>query len=439
MSSNFSYVQIIFNELFFKKLFVCPIFYIGIVIAMLNMFIIVRSNKDKLSVGFLFLLLYTVLMLLPSVLILTYYQDSASVLSFFAIQIFPSLFTVGKLFVRNKNSDSIKNIMPSPTKADNLIISDYAFVFCMGVFLFCLCLFLFLTFLNNYKIPLYSLLSGYGYTGLVRMKIYDFPVLLQFFHAVIIRIFAPFVLTLVYYRLYIYDQRKFLYLFCFMFFSSFLFAIMTLERSQVLFISSSAVFLTLLFFNRPKSVLMLVCFLLLSFVGFAYVAVNVANQAYGYSIVGSDTASLITYSLRSFIYRVIIDPSFMTYLIFKKFPVFSEWLWFANNRLFSFLITVKQQGISSIGMVGDAWSGFHFFGIFFYPMVLNILILKVCGLLKERTDINLSCLVVFLTSLLLNIYSVMFPVMFLSAIFFVITIQFIVRVCQFFKPLQRLA
>lgn len=390
-----------------------PEFYLGLAICVCNILVVKQHykrcvNKTK-NISIIFLWAYVLLMALPSVIVFANYSNKiASPLGFMFVQTFPIFYILGHtLFQHIFTSNN------SEKKISHLYSLEYCMAFNNIVWSLIICAVIFCVyFLIFEEVPLLKILNEINNKAdreEIRLAIYKSNIIVQFLHSYFVRFCLPFCFLYVCWIYKKYDIKSYKYISIFLAIFGIFFSILSLERSQILFFTS-ILLMSFFSFEKVKNYGRIVILVGLVVISFGFVTIN----QYGFS--ASVLANPLFYVMKSFINRVILDPSFMTYVAFDFFPSEKEALSLSNIKFLS-LLGVEYRGVSSLGIVGDGWVSFKFFGVILYPIIIGFFLAGMDKILQEKDNVvAYSCFIILIMDSIVVLYSQLFSVMFISGI-----------------------
>ena len=317
----------------------------------------------NITIPSFFLLMYFSLMLLPSVIWFTYYQTQASLDYFMAVQLVPIFFILGiwgANFFFSSPSIIIDHFYQINIFSANRINKTF-----YSLFLIAGCFEIMIAtayIMSSDVVPLFQiLLKDEIHGNEIRFAIYNSGAVIIFLYAFAVRILIP--LTVLYPLYMKYSNGR---LWGVTFWVSLLVGL----------------FISLLSLERQSS-LSLICLLLLSvyflqgqrirflqfwglFACIALLGGLVSLAQYGNTL---DAMALVERGVSYVLMRVLLDPSYMTYLIFETYAD-SDLLWGTTIRFLS-LLGVHYEHVSAIGFLADLWINFGWGGIILGPVVLG--------------------------------------------------------------------
>lgn len=253
-------------------------------------------------------------------------------------------------------------------------------------------------------------LTAYGeMTGaFVRSSIYREPDTVQYAHALTIRLFLPFCVLYSYFKAYIYKGGS-KYLFWITFLLAMFASLLTFERvypfslfiliALAIYFKNNQLTYTIRFpalskiHLVSKSTIRLVIFTLAIFALAMLVGGIVSWTQYSLSF---NLTSAWNISIKFFINRVLLDPSYMAYIYFEEFNHPSTFLYGKSIRLLS-LFGVEFHHIVSPGFVADLWVNFGWFGVLMGSAVIGFILQFIqLRLFRKKSILTLSFYIILL-------------------------------------------
>jgi oligosaccharide repeat unit polymerase len=348
----------------------------------------------RITLPSFFLLLYIVFLSVPSVLWFALSLDDTRTSTFLIVQAAPLAILLGVAVATTAFENPVRTIVTfvrspiRPSSIDGPLTG--VFWICLGLALLCVGTYLRVA----QTVPLFVSLSRYGQLGgdTVRFAIYDSPEWVQFLYALAVRFLFPFAVLCAYFQWSTRRGRWGILLIISGLIAG-ICAALTLERSNGLGLFAT-VLLALYVRNgritRPQVALF----------ALALVGGGLTHRAqYQLDI---SLSSIPEYMLTFLGSRVLLDPSYMTFVAFQQYNEVNGFLFGRSIRLLSLIGFGNYESFSAVGFVGDLWANYGLLGVLVGSFIIGV-VLQLCQLVLFRQK-NVLTSIVFVLLLLNSVW-----------------------------------
>jgi hypothetical protein len=313
-----------------------------------------------------FVLAYCGLMLVPSAIWFSYYESRVALECFSVIQLAPTFFILG-VFVANQYARPAESIISGFFATD---IYSAKWLNRGSLIFFVLASVIELTIAAAYVasadvVPLFHIFQKGRLQGdEVRFAIYASGPLIIFLYAFAVRVLVPFTVL---YPLYMRQRygRIWSIIFWLALSVGLGICLLTLERQSSLsllcLLILSLYFLQGQHLGMRQFVIMAVILTLLG--GFVSLA------QFGHEL---NIRAVAERAISYLVMRLLLDPSYMTYIIFEKYAE-TPLLFGATIRILSFL-GVQYEHVTAIGFLADLWVNYGWVGVVLGPVILGFVL-----------------------------------------------------------------
>jgi len=358
-----------------------------------------------------FLLAYCVLMIIPSAIWFSYYEGPATNDYIIAVQILPSFFVLG-ISLANTS-------FPSPARAITRFVQSDIFAakkvnkgkFPLFVFVVVLELAIITTYISQASvIPFFEIFSKNPPSkDEMRFAIYESSPMIIFLYAFVVRVLVPITVLFPLYMMNRY-RRTWRPIFWLSLVVGFCITLLTLERQSSLSLICLLILSIYFLQNYRITQRQLICLCTLLIAVGSFVSLAQYSQPLSILSIGDRAVS---YGVM----RVLLDPSYMTHVIFNLYADHPPLLG-ATIRVLS-LFGIQYEHLTAIGFVADLWVNYRWFGVILGPALLGYILqsIQIC-FFRVRT---VPTMIIYSIMLLAGgwlIYSNMLPTMVLTVFLF---------------------
>jgi hypothetical protein len=317
----------------------------------------------NITVPSFFLWMYFGLMLLPSTIWFACYQTQASLDFFTVVQLVPILFILG-IWGANFYFNSPPTIITRFFESDifhaeriNKIFFPL-FLIAGGIEILIAAAYV----LSADVVPLFQILVKDGVRGdSIRLAVYNSEAVLIFLYAFAVRILVPFTVLYPLYMMNRYGRRWAVTFWVSLLVGLFI-SLLTLERQSSLSLLCLLILSMFFLQGQRLRVRQFVGFL----AGIAVLGGLVSLAQYGQTL---GAMAVVERAVSYALMRLLLDPSYMTYLIFEDYAD-SDLLWGATIRFLS-LAGVHYEHVTAIGFLADLWINYGWGGVILGPVALG--------------------------------------------------------------------
>lgn len=348
----------------------------------------------RITLPSFFLMLYIPIMAVPSVAWFSVSLDESRYTALAAVLVVPSLIVMGVvaantvLRIPAQVIERFGSSRLSPRREDKILGPLYVLLLLLGV------LFIAVYVAVAPTVSLLTSVLSYGELSAtdVRFAIYEVPESIQYLYALAVRFLLPASVLIAYFMAYVHRSAAWWSVFWITLPIGFFGATLSLERSGVFGLFLVLVLAT--YFRIEKVRWRLIVILIM-----AGIVGGVIHRAqYQLQIEFTD---LFSYMLNFVGNRVLMDPSYMTFLSFQLFNEDVGFLLGRSIRLLS-VFYGSYEPFSSVGFVGDLWVNFGWAGVTLGAIILGWILQSIQVICFRRKSV--IAIVVFVLLLLNSVW-----------------------------------